>query len=138
VFVYKSHGISLVLLFGYLYGAGRDEFSVVQIKNNNLKLVFDNKMEWPIQFADLNNDQHIQFIGEKSSSEVYEEIDSLDAQITTYDPSTVYDIENDFKVDERLTEKYNSQNYVWAGTHPPKEVKVFHPRHHGKPHIVEN
>lgn len=137
VFVYKKPGVAFVLLFGYVFGSGGNEFTVIQIKNNLPNMVFDGAMDYPEGFADVNHDDKIEFLGKESSSEELGHVDSLNADILTYDPYKVYNIDNEFEVDNALTQKYNEENYVWAGLHPKESIKVLVPKNGDKPTILK-
>jgi len=136
VFVCKIGKTAYILLFGYVFGAGREEFTIIQVKSDVPKMIYDGEMQWPQGFEDINHDGKMEFVGDPSSSEAYQHIDSLDADICTYDPTMVYDIDNGLKVNNELTKKYNQEHYVWAEPSDGPDVKVLVPRH-GKPRIVK-
>ncbi len=137
VFVYKKPDITFILLFGYVFGSGSNEFTVMQVKNGVSSLIFDDAMDYPEGFTDTNHDGTLQFLGRPSLPEQSGHIDSLDADILTYDPYKVYDIYNGFKIDKDLTKKYNEENYVWAGLKSDEKIKVLVPRKDGKPKIIK-
>jgi len=134
VYVYKDSSQSIVLLFGLMYGAGRAKSSALQIKDGKIKMVFDKEFDFISTLSDLDNDGVVE-IAVKSFSEMYEQTNS--AQINTYDPYFVYSLTDSSKLNIELTQKYNEENYVWAGLHPKKTVKVRYPLDGSKPSVVK-
>jgi hypothetical protein len=142
LYLLKSKENSVILLFGYLDGAGyRENFSIINIKDNKPKMVFDRgendvDIEVPIKLSDIDKDGRTDFVF-RNLFELYEEVDSLKADIGTYSPYLVYTIDNDCKLNETLTKKYNEDNYVFAGYEYSEKIKILYPRNGGKPSVVE-
>ena len=95
-------------------------------------MVFDKSendidVEIPITLADLDKDGRTEFIF-RNMFEYYQQDDSLNADIGTYSPYLVYTIENDFKLNEPLSKKYNEDNFVFAGYKYSEEIKILFPR----------
>lgn len=136
VFVFKNSNYSLLLLFGFMYGSGRDEFTVIQIKEGIVKVIFDDQLEMPISLTDFGNDKGIELLG-RNIGEVIDRDDSLNATIDTYNPFYVYSFNNGFQIDEKVTKEYNEEHYVWAGLRYSDGIKVLCPMNGGKPRIIK-
>lgn len=135
IYVYQDSSQIVILLFGYVYGAGREETSVIYLKDNVGQLVFDEELEYPLTLTDLDHDGFLDLAG-KSHSEMYSSDEK--GTILTYDPFFVYTIKgSECNLNIALSKTYNEEFYVWAGLHQTKEIKVMHPRDGGKPKIVE-
>lgn len=124
---------SQILLFGVLDGAGyREDFSIINIKDNGIAMVFDKgekdiDIENPITVADFDKDGRTEFVF-RNMFEYYQQVDSLNEDIGTYSPYLVYTIDNDFKLNEPFTKKYNEDNFVFAGYKYSEEIKILFPR----------
>lgn len=136
VFVYKEFNRVLILLFGFSYGSGREEFTIIQIKENKTKIIFDEKLEHAIKLKDFDNDKSVELLG-RNSGEIYQKLDSLNADIGTYNPFLIYKLSDTCKTDIILSKKYNENNYVWAGLEYNEEIKVLYPRDKSKPIIYK-
>lgn len=136
IFVDTCYNYTYILLFGFPYGSGRDEFSIIKIKDNVANMIFDNQLDYPIQFSDINHDGNIDLIG-RNSYEIYIPVDSLNADIGVYSPYLIYSDDNGFKINEQVSKDYNIENYVWAGIKYREDIKILYPRDNGKPLIVE-
>ncbi len=135
VFVFKNSKLTFILLFGYGFGSGR-EFTVIQIKDNISKKIFDDQLDEPIKLKDFRNDKEVELLG-RNGGEIYETVDSLDADIGVYSPYYIYNLNNNCKIDLELTKKYNEENYVWAGLKYSEKIKVLNPRKKGKHRIIK-
>jgi len=142
LFLDKEKNHSVILLFGNLDGAGyREEFSIIQIRDNKIKMVFDSDeksdIEIPVKVTDINNDGKTDFIW-TGFREMEEQIDSLNADVGSYTPYVVYTIGDTCALNMELTEKYNLLNYVWAGLDKTSNgVRVLYPRDGSKPKIIK-
>ena len=136
-FLQKGKSHSEIFLFGLIDGAGyRQDFSIIYIKDNNVTMVFDKSendidVEIPITIADLNKDGTTEFVF-RNMFEFYKQVDSLNADIGNYSPYLVYTIDNNFKLNEPLTKKYNEDNFVFAGYKYSEEIKILFPRDKNK------
>lgn len=142
LFLLKEKDHSVILLFGYLDGAGyREDFSIINIKDNKPAMIFDKgekdvDIEIPITLTDLDSDGRTDFVF-RNLGELYQQVDSLNADIGTYHPYLVYTIDNDCKLNQPLTKKYNEDNYVFAGYEYSEEIKILYPRNGGKPKVIK-
>ena len=142
VFLYKAKTHAIILLFGVLDGAGyREDFSIISIKNNRSLLVFDKTasdqdIEMPITLTDIDHDNRTEFIF-RNFGELYKEVDSLNADIGTYNPYFVYTIDSGLVLNKPLTRKYNEDNYVFAGYQYSEKIKVLYPRDKSRPKIIK-
>jgi len=141
LFFKKTNIHSVILLFGEIDGAGyRGEFSIINIENNRMKMVFDPfndengepDIEWPATLTDLNHDGRLDFVY-KDMGELYEPVKG--GEVGTYVPYFVYPVFDICKVDTPLTKSYNEQYYVYAGLDFKKRIEIFYPSDHGKPRI---
>jgi hypothetical protein len=140
VFLSKAKGQAVLLLFGVLTDAGyREEFSIIHIKDNKARMVFDHMqddidVEIPKTLRDLDNDGRMDFVFTG-----YREVigpspaDSLSGTIEVYCPYWVYTIDTDCTLNKVLTRKFNEDNYVFAGFDYSEEIGVFIPANGGKP-----
>ena len=140
LFLAKNEIQSVILLFGHLYDDGREEFSIINIKNNKVEMVLDDNnnldIEIPTKIIDIDKDGNIDFVY-KHLGEIEEQVDSLDAEIGTYQPFFVYTINNNCQLNKVLTKKYNEDHYVYAGLENTDKIKVLYPRNGSKPKIIK-
>jgi len=130
VFVFKNQKQSLILLFGFVYGSGRDEFSIIQIRNNKAKMIFDDKLEIPLKIYASANDNTVELLGRCFGEYVSDSTE-------TYHPYSIYTIAGDScYLNRSLTQKYNEENYVWAGMDYNASVIVSRPLNGIKPRII--
>jgi len=140
LFLKKTDKHAVILLFSELDGAGyRGEFSMINIENNNIKMVFDHSddgidVEVPKKLADLENNGRLCFIycgiGEFESYSA-----KYNADIGSYQPRFVYPVSDTCKLDKVLMKKYNEDHYVFAGYDYNDKVRILYPRNGGKPRI---
>ena len=130
----------MILLFGDLDAAGRAEFTVLNIQDNQNRRVLDDNnsldIEIPTGLADLDQDGYLDFVY-KQSGEILETLDSQQADIGTYQPYFVYTINNGWQFNPALTKTYNEEHYVYAGLKNKDKVRVLYPRNGGKPKIMK-
>ena len=134
VFVYKHENETEILLFGFQYGSGREEFSIIRITNDKVAMIFDNALQDIIQISDLNNDGKPEFVGRNVCDEVP---DNGNSYIEGYCPFLVYTIDSDCKLSEVLSKTYNEENYVWAGLKYSEKIKVIVQNDGSKARIVK-
>jgi uncharacterized DUF497 family protein len=135
VFIRKEKDQTLILLFGFAYSSGREEISIISIRNNKMEFLFDNQLEEPIQFIDLDNDNNAELICQ-NPPEIYTTDTKTKADIGTYSPFLAYKLDKALYLDKKLTEQYNKQHYVWAGYKYNENTKVRYPKD-GKPEIIK-
>lgn len=133
IFVHKEPKQTFILLFGFAYGSGRDEISLIRIKDNKIEMLVDNKFEEPIKFTDLDNDGEAELICQ-TPPEMYES--DAKGDIGTYSPFLVYKCDNVLYLEKKLTEAYNKQHYVWTGYKYNEHIKVLYPKK-GRPEIIK-
>ncbi|MFN8208263.1 MAG: hypothetical protein U0T82_12780 [Bacteroidales bacterium] len=114
VFLYSKYGQQILLLFGYPYGAGRDELSLIRITINKIEQLEDDLFENVITIDDINNDSLIDIVG-RSSGELLGIYDSINSYSTPYNPFQVYSIDIDCYFNKQLTKEYNEKNYIFDG-----------------------
>jgi hypothetical protein len=134
VFVHKESECSYVLLFGYEYAGGPEEFSILKIKGRQQEMLFDNKLGYPKLLTDLDNDGRAELV-----AQTVPVILKADAKgmTETYSPFIVYNLSPAFDIDKTLTEKYNLGHYVWAGIKPNNTIEVFYPNDGSKPKLIK-
>jgi len=134
LFFKKTDKHAVILLFGILDGAGyRGEFSIINIENNNSKMVFDHTengiydVEDPTKLVDLEHDGRLCFIYKGIG-----EFDGYDAKsngdIGSYVPYFVFPVDDSCKLNKPLTKKYNEEHYVYAGLSFNDKIRVLYPR----------
>ena len=134
VFIHKEGECSYILLFGYEYAGGPEEFSILKINGRQQEMLFDNKLGYPKLLADLDNDGHAELV-----AQAVPVILKADAKgmAGTYSPFIVYNLSPAFDIDKTLTEKYNRDHYVWAGLRSNEDIKVFSPNNGSKPKLIK-
>ncbi|SFD16301.1 hypothetical protein SAMN05518672_101822 [Chitinophaga sp. CF118] len=129
VFAYKDIDQFVILLFGYVYGAGRSDFNVIYGKGAHFKMIFKDAFQTPMKLGDLNHDGKLELLGRETEpqSEENSSIDSLGpGYIATYDPFSIHMIDKDsFMLDEAATQKYNEQNYIWLGPDASENLRLY-------------
>jgi hypothetical protein len=141
LFAKKTDRHAVILLFGEMTGSGqRGEFSILNIENNEAKMVFDDtgkcNIDWVADLADLKHDGRLDFVY-KNSGEFYAQgqLGKIAGNIGTYVPYFVYAVDDECKIDTLLTKEYNQAHYVYAGLDFSKEIEIFYPNNGGKPSI---
>jgi hypothetical protein len=147
LFIKRTDKHAVILLSSDIDGAGyRGEYSIINIENNIIKMVFDHyddpiDVEIPVKLVDLENNGRLCFVYTTyhemiGFSNKKNERDGRD-DIGSYDPYCVYAVDDSCKLSERLTTMYNKEYYVIPGPGYKKydEIKVLYPRNGGKPSI---
>lgn len=116
-----------LVLFGYQYGSGRDEFTIIRIKDNSAKVIFNQAMNEPIGFQYYGNPKTLKFIGRTNHCEYINSSENGNYQTTTYSPFYVYNLSDTMSIDTILTKQYNLKNYVWAGKNYNEKIEVLEP-----------
>ncbi|MFP9115549.1 hypothetical protein ACLI1A_16540 [Flavobacterium sp. RHBU_3] len=121
VFVRTEKNHTILLLFGFFYGTGYDEITLISIEGSKTHLLHDNELETPIAFKDLDNDNKAELI-------CHNEPEMISEHVSAYSPYIVYSITaNSFTKNLQLTEQYNKIHYVWAGAIYREDIKVALP-----------
>lgn len=137
MFLKKTNKHAVVLLFGLMDGAGyRGEFSIINIENNNVKMVFDHSddgidVEVPKTLTDLEHNERLCFVY-NSIGELVGYDAKTNSDIKSYTPYFVYPVTDTCKLNKPLTKKYNQENYVFAGFNYNDKLRVLYPRKKGK------
>jgi len=139
IFLKKTGKQSVILLFGELDGAGeRGEFSIINIENNNIKMVFDDygkiDVDSPTKLISLKNDDRLDFIY-RNINEFDEQ--TKDAMIGSYAPFFVYPVDDSCKLNKTLMKKYNEEHYVFAGFNYNEKLRIRYPNNCGKPTLLK-
>ncbi|MBT4969187.1 MAG: hypothetical protein HOM80_09280 [Bacteroidetes bacterium] len=137
VFIKKYSNYSLVILMGWRYGSGREDFTIFKIIGDSVRKIFDKPYDIIGELVDLNSDNYPEIIV-RNHWEVYIPVDSLDANIGTYSPFHIYSIGNDeVYLDTALTISYNKKYYVFKGLNYDNDIKILYPRKNGVPTLFE-
>jgi hypothetical protein len=149
LFIKRADKHTVVLLFGETVGSGsRVEFSILNIENNAIKMVFDHTdddidVEVPIKLTDIEDNGRlcfvyttlqeivsstsIGFLNKKNKGEM--------ADIGSYAPYWVYPVNDSCRLDTPLSIMYNKKHYVYAGLKYNDKIRILYPRNGGKPSI---
>jgi hypothetical protein len=136
VFVFKQPKQTLLVLFGFHYGSGREELTVIGIQGNDARVVFNEPYDYLLKLEDLDKDGKIDLLV-RNAYEMYDVADSLKADIGVYSPYLVYTLDKEAKLNQELSESYNRENYVFAGLKYNEKIRVLYPWNREKPRILE-
>ncbi|MBS1501459.1 MAG: hypothetical protein JST32_05325 [Bacteroidetes bacterium] len=148
LFLKKTTKHSAILLFGEIDGAGyRGEFSIINIENNYVKMVFDPlndnngepDIEYPVELSDLEHNGRLCFVytfiyeygGFSNESNRAKGLPDIGA----YHPYLVYAVNDSCRLNKPLSKKYMEDNYVFAGYKYSEKINILYPRNGGKPTI---
>jgi hypothetical protein len=134
LFLKKTDKHAVILLFGILDGAGyRGEFSIINIENNNIRMVFDHTengiydVEVPSKLIDLEANGRLCFI--YTGLHEFDGYDAnLNGDIGSYTPYFVFAVNDTCELNKPLTKKYNEDNYVFAGFNYSEKIRILYPR----------
>lgn len=120
---------NVILLFGIQDGAGyRAEFSIINIENNQIKMIFDDtgekNIEIPNKLIDLDNDGRFDFLYRitfQFSKQLKE------GNLGSYSPYFIYTIANPCVLNKPLMKQYNEKNYVFAGYEYNENIDIYYP-----------
>ena len=136
IFVQKTDLHTVIIMSGGTDGAGYGgEFSIINIENNNVKMVFDHgsdetfgsvslDVEIPIGLTDLEKNGRLCFIY-RGYGEFYKTVKG--GQIGTYHPFYVFPITDECDYSKELSKAYNEQHYVYAGPSYNEKIEIFYP-----------
>jgi hypothetical protein len=133
LFIKQNNKSSYILLNGWGYSTGQEDFALIGISENKCTLLTKENFNDVEEFEDLNKDGIIEIVLNPTWSEGIDYIDSLNASIASYSPYYVYSLTpNTFKFDSILTREYNQKNYAWAGLDNIDSVQVMWLRNENK------
>ena len=141
LFLKKTPQQSVILLFGELDGAGyRGEFSIINIENNKVKLVFDHyddniAVEAPETLKPLESSSRLCFI----YREIFEMEEPLkNGSVGAYSLYFVYPVDDSCKLNKPLTKAYNEKYYVYPGYKYSERLRVYYPNNRSKPKLLKS
>lgn len=118
IFAHNEKDFSIMLLFGFLYGTGYDEITIISIYDKKTALLYDGPLEAPLKFEDVNEDGHTELICRN-------EPEMISTNTGAYSPYIVYSYtQSSFSINKALSEAYNKKHYVWAGLKYREDIKV--------------
>jgi len=130
VFVHKEGNKSIILLWGFAYGSGREEYAIIQVTGNKMEFLHHYWLEDPVTFTDLDADGHAELLCRQEPE--------MDTKTTVvYSPYMVYTFNGVFTLSQALTKKYNTDHYVWAGYKYNEKIIVESPSDGAKPRIIK-
>lgn len=140
VYVYKDKEQFAILLFGYPFGAGRDEMNIIYGKGNEFRMICKQPFSDAISLHPDNLDR-LEFVARKSSPAYYGIVklsDGKTGDVGTYAPFSVMSIREDAVIlNITATSEYNREHYIWLGADASDEVKVLYFHDGRKPTIID-
>ncbi len=125
-FIKRDKTSSYILLTGWLYATGQEDFALIGVSKNQCTVLTKENFNDIEDFSDLNGDGSIDIALNPTWSEGLGDIDSLNASLSSYAPYFVYSLTpTSFSLDTGLTASYNSKNYVWTGLDSIQTTKVI-------------
>ncbi|PTQ94160.1 hypothetical protein C8P68_107226 [Mucilaginibacter yixingensis] len=136
IFIQKTNLHTVLIMSAGTDGAGYSgEFSIINIENNNIKMVFDHgsdesigaisvDVEMPTGLIDLENNGRLCFIYSQYG-EVYKSVKG--GMIGTYHPFYVFPVTDNCEYSESLSKAYNEKNYIYVDPHRHKQIEIFYP-----------
>lgn len=112
-----------IVLFGYMFGSGREEMTIIKVDGRDIKIVFDTAYDDIHHIGDIDNDGVVDFVFRNMSEAVI--VEGIGGLVTTYSPYVVFSGIDSLQVNKKLTRKYNESNYVWAGYEYNDKIGVF-------------
>jgi len=110
----------------------RAEFSIIRIKDNLPKMVFDQN-HWEDNFIevvafikDMDNDGRFEFGYRHLTDGVDGKQDGLEGFVGSYVPILVYTIDDSLVLNKSVMKKYNEEHYIFAG-YEGGGVMIFRP-----------
>jgi len=138
LFIKKTDKHAAILLSGGTDGAGYSiEFSIINIENNRVKMVFDHDddvvdVELPTELTDLENNGRLDFVYRitfQCSTTIKK------GMICAYSPYFVYPVDDSCKLNKPLMKAYNIKHYVFDGYKYSEDIKIYYPNNNGRPSI---
>jgi hypothetical protein len=131
-FLAKNGVESVLALFGWVGETERAEFSIIRIKDNLPKMVFDQN-HWEDNFIevvafikDMDNDGRFEFGYRHLTDGVDGKQDGLEGFVGSYVPILVYTIDDSLVLNKSVMKKYNEEHYIFAG-YEGGGVMIFRP-----------
>ena len=137
LFIKKTNIHTVIIVSGGEDGAGYgEEFSIINIEHNNIKMVFDYSfddsapdsvdvdIEIPAKLIDIENNKRLCFIY-SHYNEVYKKVKG--GMIGTYQPYYVFPVADNFKCSDSLTKAYNIKHYIYVDHKHLGEIEIFYP-----------
>ena len=109
VFVKTQGRNSIILLFGYEYGSGR-ECSLLKVEGKKASLLFSADLQEPKELKDMDHDGYLEMVALQSTEAISDE-----KYIYAYSPYFVYTITDSMRINKPLMKRYNEENYIFAG-----------------------
>ncbi len=137
-FVKKTNEQTTLLFFGWVSGAGyRDQFSIINIADNKIQMVFDDlgdiDVAIPVSLTDLDHDGKLDFVFTAFREESPPPTNfKMEGTFESYCPFWVYTVDANCKLNKVLTKNYNEENYVFAGFGYDEGIEVFVPSKGGQ------
>ncbi|GGH69600.1 hypothetical protein HNQ91_002845 [Filimonas zeae] len=107
IYAYKHHQYTYLLLFGFLYGSGRDNFDIIRIGNGQIKKIFSQAIQEAIALQPMGSDGKLCFIGRPIAETDQDTPDSTSGATSTQSSYIVYELSDTSKIDILLTTAYN-------------------------------
>ncbi len=116
IFFQRYSNENYLILYGFQYGCCVRQLTVIKVFGDFCAVVFNEPFELE-HFTDLDGDDIMEIVGRNAFIAPYE-VEMKEATITATDyvPYRVYTLTDmGGELDEVLTEKYNTENYLFAG-----------------------
>jgi hypothetical protein len=136
IFIKKTNLHTVIILSGGTDAAGYGgEFSIINIENNTVKMVFDYSVgdsvggisadvEIPAKLTDLENNGRLCFVY-SGYGEYYRQVKG--GNIGTYHRYIVFTVNDECKYSEELSKAYNEKHYVYVSPTHKGEIRIFYP-----------
>ncbi len=137
IFIKKTKIHTVIIISAGTDGAGYGgEFSIINIENDNIKMVFDHgfgdkaddsidvDIEIPTKLVDLENNSRLCFVY-RDYGEVYKTVKG--GHIGTYNPFYVFRVGDDYRYSEALSKTYNEQHYIYVHPKYHRQIEIFYP-----------
>jgi len=136
IFIKKTKIHTVIIISAGTDGAGYGgEFSIINIENDNIKMVFDYgfgdkadsldvDIEIPSRLVDLENNDRLCFVY-RDYGEVYKTV--IGGQIGTYNPFYVFWVGDDYRYSGALSKTYNEQHYIYVPPKYHRQIEIFYP-----------
>lgn len=138
LFVKKTDKHTAILLSGGTDGAGYCiEFSIINIENNQVKMVFDHTndavdVELPTELTDLENNGRLDFIYRITfqCTTVLKK-----GMVCAYSPYYVYTVDDSCKLNKPLMKAYNLKHYIFDGYEYSENISIYYPNDNSRPSL---
>ena len=123
LYLADAGAVKFIVLFGYMFGSGREEMTIIKIDDRDIKIIFGTAYDDIHHIGDIDNDGAVDFVFKNMSEAVI--VEGIGGLVTTYSPYVVFSGIDSLQVNKKLTRKYNESNYVWAGYEYNDKIGVF-------------